>query len=109
MRAARDVARAASQLASEAAALARIYEDHGSARESSAEASEAAVRAAQVSFGLDRDMRAGEGRGQDAAAFAIQASLASLEAASAAVIATRAALDAAFVFSHGAARESSDS
>ena len=93
VRAARDVARAASQLASEAAKLARIYADTGPADEAALVASEASVHAARAAFALDDAVAGDPDAALDAA---IRASLVSLEAASAAVAATRAALDAAF-------------
>ena len=51
-RGARELAHAASYLASEAASLARVFED-GEAHESSAAASRCAVRAAESAFRLD--------------------------------------------------------
>lgn len=106
VRAAREVARAASLLASEAATLARIYADSGPAEEAALVASEASVHASRAVFALDQTVPSDPDAALDAA---IRASLASLEAASAAVAATRAALDAALTFSRhrgGSASES---
>lgn len=91
VRAARELARAASLLAAEAAALARVYSDHGPSEDAALTASEASIHATRAALDLDDRIAAGE----SAVDAAIRASLASLEAASAAVAATRAALDAA--------------
>ena len=56
-KAAREVARAASHLASEAAALARIYAEHGPAQEAALAAGEASVHAAHYVFELERTQR----------------------------------------------------
>ncbi|HUR70170.1 MAG TPA: hypothetical protein VM370_13080 [Candidatus Thermoplasmatota archaeon] len=87
---AKDVARAATHLASEAAALARVFADHGPAADACFAASEASVRAADALFSMERE-------GFDDIDRAVHAALVSLEAASAAVAATRAALDAALL------------
>jgi len=91
LKAARDVARAASVLAAEAAALARLYADHGPAGDAALAASEASVVASRQAITL-------EGIPQDEADAVIRAALASLEAASAALSATRSALDAAMKY-----------
>lgn len=92
VRAAREVARAASLLASEAANLARVYSESGPAEEAALVASEASVHASRAVLAIDQETPNDPDAALDAA---IRASLASLEAASAAVAATRAALDAA--------------
>ena len=84
MKAAREVAHAASYLASEAASLARVFEGYA-AMEESAAASKAAIRAARSAFDIDESVLAhGDGpaleqtllharRALDAAADAVSA------------------------------------
>lgn len=109
IRAAREVAHAATQLAHEAASLARVYEGYGTARDASFAASAASVRAARAAFDLDERALAPPGQDDDALDGAIRASLASLEAATAAVAATRAALDVAVSIRGSQARLGSSS
>lgn len=92
--AAREVANAASHLASDAARLARIFQEHDG-NDASVAASEAAVRAAQVVFRFEDEEKDGRVISLETALEgALHASLASLEAATASLNATRAALDA---------------
>lgn len=93
VRAAREVAHAASYLASEAAALARAFEDHG-ALDASIAASEASIRAANRAFELDEKGRA-IGHEAPHVRDAIQTAAHALEAAHDALASARRALEAA--------------
>lgn len=86
MKAAREVAHAASYLASEAASLARVFEGY-SATEESAAASKAAIQAARSAFDIDEAVLQGT-EGPRLEATLVHASLA-LEAAAAAIAAAK--------------------
>lgn len=92
IRCARELAHAATSLASEAASLARTFEAQG-ALEVSIAASHASIRAAQSAFELDETARSAAPDLGDA----LRCALRSLEAAESAVSAARQALTAAGV------------
>lgn len=75
--------------------LARIFANSPAALDASMAAAQASISAAQEAFRLDEAFATMHGSPDEVCEGALRASLASLEAATAAVTATRAALDAA--------------
>lgn len=95
LRSAREVAHAASQLASEAAAMARLYGERV-AHDASIAAAEASILAARAALSLEgEEPRRMAPVDSEELLAAVRASLASVEAAAAAVGATKAVLEAA--------------